>query len=87
MKNKPSLWKRIRRTPQVEPEAEIPSAVSTNVQAEVKPLDIPANDPLLAYIQGSPGVIDLDQLNLDSPTLEDNADSRNSSGTAAGQPG
>ena len=70
MKNKPSLWKRIRSKQQVEPEVELPSAVSTNVQAEVKPLDIPANDPLLAYIQGSPGVIDLDQLSLDSPTLE-----------------
>ena len=70
MKNKPSLWKRIRTKPQVEPDVELSSAVSTNVQAEVKPLDIPANDPLLAYIQGSPSVIDLDQLSLDSPTLE-----------------
>jgi serine phosphatase RsbU (regulator of sigma subunit)/anti-sigma regulatory factor (Ser/Thr protein kinase) len=69
MKNKPSLWKRIRRTPQVEPEAEIQPVVSANLQGEVKPLDIPANDPLLAYIQGSPGVIDLDQLKLDSATL------------------
>lgn len=71
MKNKPSLWKRIRRTPQVEPETESQALVSADLQGEVKPLDIPANDPLLAYIQSSPGVIDLDQINLDSPTLEE----------------
>jgi serine phosphatase RsbU (regulator of sigma subunit)/anti-sigma regulatory factor (Ser/Thr protein kinase) len=71
MKNKPSIWKRIRRKPQVELEVENQAAVSADFQGEVKPLDIPANDPLLAYIQSSPGVIDLDQISLDSPTLEE----------------
>ena len=70
MKNKPSLWNRNRRQPQVEPEAEIQAVVSPNLQGEILPLDIPANDPLLAYVQSSPGVIDLAQLNLDSPTLQ-----------------
>jgi serine phosphatase RsbU (regulator of sigma subunit)/anti-sigma regulatory factor (Ser/Thr protein kinase) len=69
MKNKPSIWNRIRRKPQTTAEVENQTEVSADFQGEVKPLDIPANDPLLAYIQSSPGVIDLDQTNLDSPTL------------------
>jgi serine phosphatase RsbU (regulator of sigma subunit) len=32
-------------------------------------LDIAANDPLLAYVQQSPGVLNLTQLKLDSPAL------------------
>lgn len=39
-------------------------------RGEVKPLDIPANDPLLAYVTGSPGVIEVDKLKLSSPTLD-----------------
>ncbi len=37
---------------------------------EVKPLDIPTDDPLLAYIHNSSGVIDISELVLDSPTIE-----------------
>ncbi|MFN2150317.1 MAG: GAF domain-containing protein, partial [Anaerolineales bacterium] len=40
-----------------------------DIQGEVRPLDIPTNDPLLAFVQSSPGVIDIDKVNLDSPTL------------------
>jgi hypothetical protein len=39
------------------------------VKGEVCPLDIPPNDPLLAYITSAQGVIEVDKLNLDSPTL------------------
>jgi serine phosphatase RsbU (regulator of sigma subunit)/anti-sigma regulatory factor (Ser/Thr protein kinase) len=42
---------------------------SPAVEGEVKPIDIPANDPLLAYIQNSSGVIDVSELELDSPTV------------------
>jgi len=69
MMNKLSFWKRNRRKPTVEPAPETPVVTAPNVQGEVKPLDIPPNDPLLAYVQSSPGVIDLDKLTLDSPTL------------------
>lgn len=35
----------------------------------VRELDLAANDPLLALLQGAPGVIDLDTLRLDSPLV------------------
>lgn len=34
-------------------------------------LDLPPNDPLVAYFAGTPGVVELDKLNLDSPALRD----------------
>lgn len=37
--------------------------------ATVRDLDMAPNDPLLAYLQGSPGVIDLDTLRLESPMV------------------
>lgn len=36
---------------------------------EVEGLDIPPNDPLLAYVHDNPGVIDVDKLQLESPTV------------------
>jgi serine phosphatase RsbU (regulator of sigma subunit)/anti-sigma regulatory factor (Ser/Thr protein kinase) len=69
MKDKTSLWNRIRRRSQASPETEIQTQAEMRVQGEIKPLDIPANDPLLAYVQSSPGVIDVENSNLDSPTL------------------
>ncbi len=34
-------------------------------------LDLPPNDPLVAYFSSQPGVVDVDKLNLDSPALRD----------------
>lgn len=34
-------------------------------------LDLPPNDPLVAYFSATPGVVELDKLNLDSPALRD----------------
>jgi serine phosphatase RsbU (regulator of sigma subunit)/anti-sigma regulatory factor (Ser/Thr protein kinase) len=42
---------------------------TTRVEGGVKPIDIPSNDPFLAFIQQSSGVIDLEELKLDSPTV------------------
>ena len=39
-------------------------------RAEAPPLDIAPNDPLLAYLQSSPGPVDVEKLQLDSPALE-----------------
>lgn len=39
-------------------------------KSEVRPLDIAPNDPLLSYINSSPGVIDLSRLNIESPTVD-----------------
>lgn len=34
-------------------------------------LDLPPNDPLVAYFSNQPGVVELDKLNLDSPALRE----------------
>ncbi|MBK8902392.1 MAG: SpoIIE family protein phosphatase [Anaerolineaceae bacterium] len=54
----------------------VETAASTTLSAGVPTtqinnldLDIAPNDPLLAYVQQSPGVLDVDQLKLDSPAL------------------
>ena len=36
---------------------------------EIAPVDIAPNDPLLAYLQGASGAVDVDALELDSPAL------------------
>ncbi len=38
-------------------------------QDEVAPVDIAANDPLLAYLQSATGAVDVEALELDSPAL------------------
>ena len=62
-------WKRIFRRKQVEPAIESELEKSPVVEGEVKPIDIPANDPFLAYIHNSSGVVDVSELKLDSPTV------------------
>ena len=63
-------WNRIFRRKPVEPAIESEQEKSPVVEGEVKPIDIPANDPFLAYIQNSSGVVDVSELELDSPTVE-----------------
>jgi serine phosphatase RsbU (regulator of sigma subunit)/anti-sigma regulatory factor (Ser/Thr protein kinase) len=51
------------------------TAEGTELQAraperEVVPVDIPPNDPILAYFQNAGGAVDLDTLQLDSPAKE-----------------
>ena len=41
----------------------------TSMKREVRPLNIPPTDPLLAYVSNASGVIELERLKLDSPTL------------------
>lgn len=45
------------------------SIKQTTVKSEVRPLTIPPTDPLLAYISNTSGVIELEKLKFDSPTL------------------
>jgi len=45
-------------------------AVVQETQAQVEDLDIPADDPLLAYLVSSASAVEIDKLNLDSPTLQ-----------------
>ena len=62
-------WKRIFNRKQVEPAVDPELEKSPLVEGEVKPFDIPANDPFLAYIQRASGVVDVSELKLDSPTV------------------
>ncbi len=69
MNPKLSFWQRLfRRQPNANHINTEPEPVRS-AQGEVRPLNISPNDPLLAFVTGSPGVIEVDKLNLDSPTL------------------
>jgi serine phosphatase RsbU (regulator of sigma subunit)/anti-sigma regulatory factor (Ser/Thr protein kinase) len=62
-------WNRIFHRKRVEPTIESELGEQAEIKGEVKPLDIPANDPFLAYIQHAGGVVDVSELKLDSPTV------------------
>lgn len=44
-------------------------AVSRTLRTEIPELEIAPNDPLLAYLQSNPGVVEVNKLNLESPAL------------------
>ena len=71
MANKLSgIWERVRgnrnrseiKTNEEQPDRSHP--------ADIQPLDIPEDDPLLPYFLNSAGVVELDSLNLESSTLD-----------------
>src|SRR5579884_1423265 len=48
----------------------VPSAApQMSAKSVIEPLDIAPNDPLLAYLVSSPGAVDIQQLELDSPAV------------------
>lgn len=66
----PNFFQKIfnRKPVPANPEPEkVPSA---GRQAEVKNVDIAPNDPLLAYLLSHPGVVQVEKLKMDSPTLD-----------------
>ncbi len=72
MTPKPNFWQRLfggARSAQAErvvlPEAPKP------LPGTLLTLDLPPNDPLVAYFSGQPGVVEIDKLNLDSPSLHE----------------
>src|SRR5829696_7345716 len=62
-----SFRRRLRRAPDEERAAE---AAPATTGEEAAPIDIAPNDPLLAYLQGASGAVDVEALELDSPALE-----------------
>jgi serine phosphatase RsbU (regulator of sigma subunit)/anti-sigma regulatory factor (Ser/Thr protein kinase) len=44
-------------------------AAATPAALESRPVEIAANDPLVAYLQGAPGVVEVESLELDSPAV------------------
>lgn len=69
MNDKPTFFQRIFKPKPTEPSLPTPTSPQETPSGEVRPLNIPLHDPLLAYITHSQGVIEVDKLNLDSPTL------------------
>ena len=55
-------------SPEAASQGEVPSPGEVT-SGELRPLHIPPHDPLLAYLTSAQGVIEVDKLNLDSPTL------------------
>ena len=68
-----SIARVIRRTDRIaaRPE-EVAAPVEPATEATAAPVvQIPPNDPIVAYFQSAPGAVDLDGLELDSPALEE----------------
>ncbi|UCD98345.1 MAG: SpoIIE family protein phosphatase [Chloroflexota bacterium] len=63
-------WKRIINRNKDLPASESASEISKVINSEVKPMEIPLDDPFLAYVHTAGGLIDLDDLKLESPTVE-----------------
>jgi serine phosphatase RsbU (regulator of sigma subunit)/anti-sigma regulatory factor (Ser/Thr protein kinase) len=72
MEQKPrGFLSRFRNRSTQTPALETQDSRQQNVQeADVQPLDIPPDDPLLEVLLDSQGVIEVEQLDLDSPTLQ-----------------
>lgn len=72
MKTAPAnFWQRIIGRGRIEPEKS-PVVPAPRPQPDaLRTLDLPPNDPLVAYFQNVPGVVDIANLNLDSPALRD----------------
>jgi len=66
-----SLWQRIFRRENTEIQDAVPQSEEPSPNGDISSLEIAPNDPLLAYILNSPGVIEVDELNLESATLLD----------------
>ena len=64
------FWRRIGRSSNAaDAEPKVSAPIATPVTTESITVDIPANDPLLAYLQTAPGPVDMARLELDSPAV------------------
>ena len=66
-----NLWKKKDASVQPDPAESEPQAPTRVTETSTREVELPASDPLLAYILSSPGVIEVDTLKLDSPTLQE----------------
>jgi serine phosphatase RsbU (regulator of sigma subunit)/anti-sigma regulatory factor (Ser/Thr protein kinase) len=65
-----SIARVIRRNERLASRADDSVAASLpQPQLDIRPIEISANDPIVAYFQSAPGAVDLDGLELDSPAL------------------
>ncbi len=71
IEQKTSTWQRWFHREPAEDQPVSPPEVKHSPNGDVRSLEIPTNDPLLAYVHNSPGIIEVGKLKLDSPTLQD----------------
>ena len=71
IEQKTSTWQRWFRREPADVQPAPPPEAKDSPNGDVRSLEIPTNDPLLAYVHNSPGIIEVDKLKLDSPTLRD----------------
>lgn len=71
IEQKTSTWQRWFRREPADDQPVSPPEAKGSPNGDVRSLEIPTNDPLLAYVHNSPGIIEVDKLKLDSPTLQD----------------
>ena len=71
IEQKTSTWQRWFRREPADVQPAPPPEAKDSPNGDVRSLEIPTNDHLLAYVHNSPGIIEVDKLKLDSPTLRD----------------
>jgi serine phosphatase RsbU (regulator of sigma subunit)/anti-sigma regulatory factor (Ser/Thr protein kinase) len=72
MENKrPSIWQRLFGNRSKEANTASSVDGETKSIADVRPFDMPPNDPLLMYFLTTPGAVEVDSLKLESPTLDE----------------
>ena len=70
MSARATFWKRIFNRDRDEITSKAEFRTFTQNQGEITTFDLPSSDPLLAYALSSPGVMNVDQIELDSPMLD-----------------
>jgi serine phosphatase RsbU (regulator of sigma subunit)/anti-sigma regulatory factor (Ser/Thr protein kinase) len=63
-------WQSLAGRPEKNPPAPAPPAAQTVQQVKAVEFDIAPNDPLLAYLLGASGLVEIDKIVLDSPALQ-----------------
>ncbi|HEX6385817.1 MAG TPA: hypothetical protein VF177_14200, partial [Anaerolineae bacterium] len=64
-----NVWQRIKRQNERQVLESVPAPVEPVLTTAAPAVEIAPNDPLLAYFQSTPGVVEIDRLSLDSPAL------------------
>jgi serine phosphatase RsbU (regulator of sigma subunit)/anti-sigma regulatory factor (Ser/Thr protein kinase) len=66
-----NYWQRLIGKDEVQKASVEQVEVATSAEAAMLDLDLAPNDPLAIYFQNQPGVVDLDKLLIDSPSLRE----------------
>jgi len=64
-----NVWQTLRSATSNRAEVTERRATTRSLRTEMPEFEVAPNDPLLAYLQSRPGVVEIDKLKLDSPAL------------------